>query len=186
MILTVFRPKRIKNGKSASVVPVAAELRKLPLSPGKVFAHGLPKMETFKRDLRRAEIEFVDANGRRADFHSLRRTVGTNLALAGTAPRVAMEAIRQSDIRNCWPIQATIAATVNVRYAGSAPATAVKECRQIAHWARRLSAPTRNRRGTTLLCLSCDARFTRATRKAPTAPLFRGAVRFGESHRGKS
>ena len=65
----------------------------------KVFAHGLPKMETFKRDLRRAGIEFIDAKGRRADFHSLRHTLGTNLALAGTAPRVAMEAMRHSDIR---------------------------------------------------------------------------------------
>ena len=33
------------------------------------------------------------------DFHSLRHTLGTNLALAGTAPRVAMEAMRHSDIR---------------------------------------------------------------------------------------
>jgi hypothetical protein len=56
-------------------------------------------METFKRDLRRAGIEFIDAKGRRADFHSLRHTLGTNLALAGTAPRVAMEAMRHSDIR---------------------------------------------------------------------------------------
>ena len=48
---------------------------------------------------RRAGIEFIDAKGRRADFHSLRHTLGTNLALAGTAPRVAMEAMRHSDIR---------------------------------------------------------------------------------------
>ena len=52
-----------------------------------------------KRDLRRAGIEFVDAKGRRADLHSLRHTPGTNLALAGTAPRVAMEVMRHSGIR---------------------------------------------------------------------------------------
>ena len=96
------RPSTTKNHKQAVIAlhaDVVEELRKLPLLPGKVFAHGLPKMETFKRDLRRAGIEFIDAKGRRADFHSLRHTLGTNLALAGTAPRVAVEAMRHSDIR---------------------------------------------------------------------------------------
>jgi integrase len=84
------RPSTTKNHKQAVFAlhpDVVAELRKLPLLPGKVFANGLPKMETFKRDLRRAGIEFIDAKGRRADFHSLRHTLGTNLALAGTASR---------------------------------------------------------------------------------------------------
>jgi integrase len=96
------RPATTKNHKQAVIAlhpDVVAELRKLPLLPGKVFANGLPKMETFRRDLRRAGIEFIDAKGRRADFHSLRHTLGINLALAGTAPRVAMEAMRHSDIR---------------------------------------------------------------------------------------
>jgi hypothetical protein len=56
-------------------------------------------METLKADLKAANIPFVDAKGRRADFHSLRHTLATNLALAGVAPRVAMEAMRHSDIR---------------------------------------------------------------------------------------
>ena len=96
------RPSTTKNHKQAIIAlhaDVVEELRKLPLSPGKVFANGLPKIETFKRDLRRAGIDFIDAKGRRADFHSLRHTLGTNLALAGIAPRVAMEAMRHSDIR---------------------------------------------------------------------------------------
>ena len=65
------RPSTTKNHKQAVIAlhpDVVAELRKLPLLPGKVFANGLPKMETFKRDLRRAGIEFIDAKGRRADF----------------------------------------------------------------------------------------------------------------------
>ena len=37
--------------------------------------------------------------GHRADFHSLRHTLATNLARAGTAPRVAMEIMRHSDMR---------------------------------------------------------------------------------------
>jgi Phage integrase family len=100
--VNVVRPSTTKNHKQAIIAlhsDVVEELRKLRLSPGKVFSKGLPKMETFKRDLRRAGIDFIDAKGRRADFHSLRHTLGTNLALAGTAPRVAMEAMRHSDIR---------------------------------------------------------------------------------------
>ena len=96
------RPSTTKNHKQAVIAlhpDVVADLRKLPPLPGKVFANGLPKMETFKRDLRRAGIEFIDAKGRRADFHSLRHTLGTNLALAGTAPRVALETMHHSDIR---------------------------------------------------------------------------------------
>ena len=37
--------------------------------------------------------------GQEGRFHSLRHTLGTNLALAGTSPRVAMEAMRHIDIR---------------------------------------------------------------------------------------
>jgi len=47
-------------------------------------------METFKADLKEANIEFINAKNQQADFHSLRHTLATNLALNGTAPRVAM------------------------------------------------------------------------------------------------
>ena len=36
---------------------------------------------------------------KRADFHSLRHTLATNLARAGTSPRIAMEVMRHSDIK---------------------------------------------------------------------------------------
>jgi len=49
--------------------------------------------------LKAAGIDFVNATGHRADFHSLRHTLATNLARAGTAPRVAMEIMRHSDMR---------------------------------------------------------------------------------------
>jgi integrase len=39
------------------------------------------------------------SRGQRADFHSLRYTLATNLAIAGTPPRIAMEIMRHSDIR---------------------------------------------------------------------------------------
>jgi len=96
------RASTTKNHKTAIIAlhpDVVTELRKLPLVPGgKVFAT-VPKIDTLKRDLERAGIPRIDARGKRVDFHSLRHTLGTNLALAGTAPRVAMEAMRHSDMR---------------------------------------------------------------------------------------
>jgi integrase len=51
-------------------------------------------MNLFKADLRAAKID-----PHRVDFHALRHTLATNLALAGTAPRVGMEVMRHSDMR---------------------------------------------------------------------------------------
>ena len=56
-------------------------------------------MSVFRADLRAAKIEFLNAMGQRVDFHALGHTLATNLALAGTAPRVAMEVMRHSDMR---------------------------------------------------------------------------------------
>ena len=44
-------------------------------------------------------MDYINAKGQRADFHALRYTLATNLALAGTPPRVAMEIMRHSDMR---------------------------------------------------------------------------------------
>ncbi len=59
----------------------------------------MSKIPLFKTDLTTAGIEFINAKGYRADFHSLRHTLATNLARAGTTPRVAMEIMRHSDTR---------------------------------------------------------------------------------------
>src|ERR1700688_3081514 len=64
-----------------------------------LFSGVMPTMKRFKADLTAAGIEFINAKGYRADFHSLRHTLATNLARAGTAPRVAMEIMRHSDMR---------------------------------------------------------------------------------------
>ena len=58
----------------------------------------LPSMWKMKKDLRHAGIEYKE-NGRRADFHSLRHTLATNLNRRNIAPRVAMQILRHSDIR---------------------------------------------------------------------------------------
>src|SRR6202012_2803144 len=72
---------------------------RLPASEMRVLSAVMPTMEQFKADLTAAGIPFLNASGYRADFHSLRHTLSTNLARAGTAPRVAMEIMRHSDIR---------------------------------------------------------------------------------------
>ncbi len=61
---------------------------------GRVFV--VPTMETFRNDLERAGIAYKDAQGRVADFHSLRVTLCTNLQKAGVPQRVAQEIMRHS------------------------------------------------------------------------------------------
>lgn len=65
----------------------------------RVFAGLIPRIPTFKKDLKNATIEFLDAHGRRLDFHSLRDTYGTNLALGGVSPWVLKELMRHSTVQ---------------------------------------------------------------------------------------
>ncbi len=51
-----------------------------------------------RRDLDAAGVPFEDTAGRRLDFHSLRGTFATNLAMAGVSPKAAQELMRHSDI----------------------------------------------------------------------------------------
>ena len=51
-----------------------------------------------RKDLDAAGIPYQDEDGRYADFHALRHTFITNLALGGTAPKVTMDLARHSDI----------------------------------------------------------------------------------------
>src|SRR5690606_10532698 len=79
-----------------------AELRLI--HPGELLQHQrvfrrLPEMETYKADLHRAEVAYVDRAGRRADFHALRKTFCTNLHRGGVPPRVAMAWMRHSDMK---------------------------------------------------------------------------------------
>jgi integrase len=78
---------------------IASLLRELPVGEKRIFAHLMPTMDQFRAELTAAGIKFIDEHGLRADFHSLRHTLATNLARAGTAPRVAMEIMRHSDMR---------------------------------------------------------------------------------------
>jgi integrase len=100
------RASTTKNHKQAILAlhaDLVSELKKLleqlPPNENKLLAHLMPKMSVFKSDLKAAGIEFLNADGKRADFHSLRHTLATNLARAGTSPRIAMEVMRHSDIK---------------------------------------------------------------------------------------
>ena len=66
----------------------------------KAFAmpHKTSTVAMLKADLSDAGIEYRDANGRDCDFHSLRHTFITNLALAGVHPVVAQKLARHSNI----------------------------------------------------------------------------------------
>jgi len=57
------------------------------------------RSDTFQAELTKAGITRVDQRGRRVDFHCLRHTLATTLAIAGVQPRVAMEVMRHSDMR---------------------------------------------------------------------------------------
>jgi integrase len=95
-----------KNGKTADLPlrsDLAAAIRSvLPdhaLACEWVFRNRVPRVRVFKRDLVKAGIPFLDVAGRRLDFHALRKTLGTNLAVSGVSPRIAMELMRHSDIK---------------------------------------------------------------------------------------
>jgi integrase len=100
-----IRASTTKNGKSADMrlhPELLAALRELKGS-GKagdesVFKR-IPRIERFRRDLIKAGVPLQDALGRKAVFHSLRHTFGTNLARGGVAGRVAMALMRHSDRR---------------------------------------------------------------------------------------
>lgn len=94
-----------KNRKSALLdlgPEMVAELQSVrrpeTASFQRVFS-AIPKVATLRRDLARAGIPFVDELGRRADFHALRKTLATTLAVQGVHPYVLKEVMRHSDLK---------------------------------------------------------------------------------------
>jgi integrase len=95
-----------KNGKPACIPlhpSLISELRPIvtnaengssPVLSGEM----LPSMWMMKKHLKLVGIPYENEYGR-ADFHALRHTLATNLALGNVAPRIAQEILRHSDIR---------------------------------------------------------------------------------------
>ncbi len=98
------RASTTKNHKVA-LIPLrkelATELRKIrpenASEAAPVFNGLMPSMLRFRTDLKKANIPYLDAQGRRADFHALRHTLATNLSRLGVPLSVAMEVMRHSD-----------------------------------------------------------------------------------------
>jgi integrase len=82
---------------------VAAALRQcqpLDVAPTDLVLKRLsPRMNRFRSDLAAAGIAYVDARGKYADFHALRKTYGTFLMLLGLPEFVRMKLMRHSDVR---------------------------------------------------------------------------------------
>jgi len=101
-ILTI----RDGEAKREDVLPLHAELlaefkRIKPtdaVSSTRVFPTKVTNL-TRKTEFERAKIDLVDAQGRVADLHGLRGTLGTRLARTGVAPQVAQRLMRHVDYR---------------------------------------------------------------------------------------
>ena len=97
----------ISKNKKEARIPLISELERLladfkpdgAKASDRVFADGVPRCKTLRKDLKAAEIPYVDESGRYADFHALRYTFNTWLQTNGVAPRMAQELMRHSDRR---------------------------------------------------------------------------------------
>ena len=111
ILIIVVRASISKNHKQAMqpLTPDAVyALRELTLDDerpkDRIFKGLIPRMPRFRADLEAAGIPYIDAKGEYADFHSLRKTFGTMLTLAGVGQRTVMELMRHSDIRTTMNI----------------------------------------------------------------------------------
>lgn len=123
-----------KNRKDAvlplhpDLVAALAEFRPAHAAPFTPVFRCIPRISTLRRDLVAAGVPFVDGEGRRADFHSLRVTFGTNLTLGGAAPRVVMELMRHSDIKLTMKIYTDSARLDLAKAVGCLPAPFGSTC----------------------------------------------------------
>jgi len=94
------------KSRRADTIPLSPELaeelreiRPAKYGPTDTVFRSVPKIDTFKNDLKKAGIDYEDDAGRRLDFHALRVTFGSMLAASGTTLRTAMELMRHTDAR---------------------------------------------------------------------------------------
>lgn len=101
----VCAPASITKNKKEAKLPLRAEVVEALrlIRPGDaapfqwVFHHHVPRVSTFQKDLARAGIVLIDETGRRMDFHSLRVTFCTMLAMNHVPLTEAMHLMRHSD-----------------------------------------------------------------------------------------
>jgi integrase len=96
------RDSTTKNHKPASmrlpgeVVAALEAIRPAEVSDAEKVFLRFPRIERFRRDLIKANVEYQNEHGF-ADFHALRNTFCTNLGNAGVAPAVRQALMRHSD-----------------------------------------------------------------------------------------
>jgi len=102
----LVRAATTKDRKPAKVYlgrQLLSELKKLqsPAMPSNslVLAGRMPTMVQMRKHLKAAAIPYVDDQGRRLDFHALRMTFDTNLAIAGVSDAVRMKMMRHKSPR---------------------------------------------------------------------------------------
>jgi integrase len=80
------------------VVEALRSIRPVDATPFQWVFHGqVPRVRTFQKDLARSGIAYIDESGRRMDFHALRVTYGTMLAVNNVPLADAMYLMRHSD-----------------------------------------------------------------------------------------
>ena len=103
----LVRASTTKNGKRADIrlhEELAGEFLKrheADSSLGElVFKTGeIASMEMMRKDLAAAGIPYIDGQGHYADFHALRGTLNTHLAINNVDPQIRQKIMRHSDIR---------------------------------------------------------------------------------------
>jgi integrase len=95
----------ISKNRQSVLLPIHHALvpaleKHLASRPGQrlLFA-SIPRCDTLRKDLQRAGIEYKDAEGRQADFHSLRHATSTHLGASHAAPRAQMSMMRHQDMK---------------------------------------------------------------------------------------
>jgi integrase len=101
----VCAPASITKNKKEAKLPLRPEvvealrsIRPVDATPFQWVFHGqVPRVRTFQKDLARSGIAYIDDSGRRMDFHALRVTYCTMLAVNNVPLAEAMYLMRHSD-----------------------------------------------------------------------------------------
>ena len=100
------------------------------LAQAKVFPHAVTN-RTVAADFERAGIA-PDAEGRIADLHALRTTLGTNLARRGVTPQVAQKIMRHADYRTTLACYTVLGLADTAAAVARLPGVGADEAREAA------------------------------------------------------
>jgi len=100
------------------------------LAQTKVFPHAVTN-RTVAADFKRAGIA-PDAEGRIADLHALRTTLGTNLARRGVTPQVAQKIMRHADYRTTLACYTVLGLADTAAAVARLPGVGTDEAREAA------------------------------------------------------